>query len=255
MGRKKLARAKSDSGMRKAAISKPAVSHSSARFEEGAKPSSQVKGETPKKKRLTRRLSYNANTNSFLSRRTSADESKEMERTPSKQFERIRLQPQKETSHPHKPEHRKSWLPNWFGGVSDSNLKKVKKKNLGDGIESHKPIGELTLELEETLEALGATYSFASKRDRIKGQITKGIYLFINYRTFMIFYNDLTRCGNIKLVDSKTIKFAIVMLKVTDDEGKKEDGPASYWITFSRRSGDRAQYNDLCQNIKNLLDV
>merc|ERR1712137_1476901 len=224
--RKKLARAKSDSGMRKAAISKPAISHSSARFGEGVKPSQHTKEEAPKKKRLTRRLSYNANTNSFLSRRTSADESKEMERTPSKQFERIRLQPQKETSH--KSEHRKSWLPNWFGGVSDSNLKKVKKKNLGDGIESHKPIGELTLELEETLEALGATYSFASKRDRIKGQIVK---------------------------DSKTIKFAIVLLKVTDDEGKKEEGPTTYWITFSRRSGDRNHYNDLCQNIKNLLDV
>jgi hypothetical protein len=59
------------------------------------------------------------------------------------------------------------------------------------------------------------------------------------------------------------VKFGITMLKVTDEEVKKEEakkeegkseGP-TYLITFSRRSGDRVHYNEICSNIKRLLDV
>ena len=167
--------------MRKAAVAKePAAPEAK---DGGIKHSDNIK--LSKTKRLTRRLSYNVNTAAFLGgeRRTSVEEGKQMERVPSKQFERIKLEPQRDpTTKAETPVGtgpRKSWLPSWFV-TSDSNLKKDRTKNVNmeDGILSHKPINELTLELEETLEALGASYSFTPKRDRIKARITKGRHFY-----------------------------------------------------------------------------
>lgn len=169
---RRLSRAKSETLMGKAGISHSAPLKDSAAS--GIKPSANVVL-TKKRKQLIRRRSENMN-HSTLSEgqsSTAAPPVKILKRTPSKVL-RIKLEPQKEKLESKEPSTpKKSWLPAWFG-TSDSNLKREKKKNLKDGIESHKTISELTLELEETLEALGATYSFTNKRDRIKARITKG---------------------------------------------------------------------------------
>ena len=172
---KRLARAKSEQGMRKKELSpKQTVEH---KQESELKPSANVELSKKKKQKLTRRLSYNFNTSAFLSdsRRKNTDEGKELQRTPSKQFQRIKLEPRQDPAISGVPEAtspRKSWLPTWFG-TSDSNLKKEKKKNLKEGVESLKSISDLTHSLEEALEHLGATYSFTAKRDRIKARISK----------------------------------------------------------------------------------
>lgn len=149
-----------------------------------------------KKKKLTRRLSYNFNTSSLLSgskhSHTNTQNTEEgggkalVRRTSSKQFSRIKLEPKQEKNE--KPEKcekgekstspRKSWLPTWFG-TSDLNLKKEKRKNLKEGVESDKSIGQLTQELEDALETIGASYSFTQKRDRIKARLTKSMYMYI----------------------------------------------------------------------------
>src|SRR3990167_1518846 len=206
---KKLARARSEN-MRKVTKqpSNPSI-----------KPAS--KGLFEKTKRLTRRLSYNANSavklerpgvvptddseeeNNFFSLDAHSEpdkpkmEGRELKKTPSIQLQRIKLgtssffspflffpknlityfllflktkEPRNDLSSPKEASTPRRVFLAWFGSV-DPPLKKVKKKNLGEGIESKKAIGELTHELEETLEAIGATYSFSNKRDRIKARI------------------------------------------------------------------------------------
>ena len=137
---------------------------------EGLKPSQNIV--LSKKRKLIRRRSYNANASSAIDSHSQPGGTKTLQRTPSKVL-RIKLEPQKEIPQPKETTTPRKWL-GWFAST-DSNLRKEKKKNLKDGIESHKTISELTLELEETLEALGASYSFTNKRDRIKARITKGL--------------------------------------------------------------------------------
>lgn len=242
---KKLARARSEN-MRKVTKqpSNPSI-----------KPAS--KGLFEKTKRLTRRLSYNANSavklerpgvvptddseeeNNFFSldaANTHSEpdkpkhEGRELKKTPSIQLQRIKLEPRNDLSSPKEASTPRRVFLAWFGSV-DPPLKKVKKKNLGEGIESKKSIGELTHELEETLEAIGATYSFSNKRDRIKARITK---------------------------ESRSIKFSIILSLIVDDEekkDKKEKDANVYWVSFKRRSGDRVIYTEICNNIKSLLNV
>merc|ERR1712137_39407 len=220
---RRISRAKSETSMRKAGISRNVEQASSS-----LKPSQNMVL-SKKRKLLVRRRSYVSNTTATVSGNSPT---KTLERTSSKVL-RIKLEPQKEKIIPEPVDTkgrdfpaRKSWLPGWFGS-SDANLKKEKKKNLKEGVESRKTIGELSLELEQILEALGATFCFTHKRDKIKARITK---------------------------ESKSIKFAITIVKVIDDDTLKDQGQ-SYWITFSRRSGDKALYNEICENIKRVLDV
>ena len=72
---------------------------------------------------------------------------------------------------------RSKFLSFWFGS-SDSHLKKISTSELTDGVASHKPIGELTNDIEAALESVGSTYTFTNKRDRIKAQVTKGLLYF-----------------------------------------------------------------------------
>lgn len=45
------------------------------------------------------------------------------------------------------------------------------------------------------------------------------------------------------------------MLNITEDEDSKknEEADALYWISFSRRSGDKSLYNEIVDNIKNIM--
>lgn len=111
------------------------------------------------------------------------------------------------------------FLPSWFSS-SDAHLKKYGS----GGIESEKSITDITTEIEETLDSIGATYSFTKKRDKIKARISK---------------------------DSKTIKFSVHITK------KPESSSTSpiFIISFSRRTGDKEAYAKICDNIRSLLDV
>ena len=73
----------------------------------------------------------------------------------------------------HSKEGRKSgrFLSGWLS-TSDAHLKKETK----EGVESTKSLDEITSEIEETLDSIGASYSFSKKRDKIKAKITKGMY-------------------------------------------------------------------------------
>merc|ERR1712137_1518755 len=112
------------------------------------------------------------------------------------------------------------FLPSWFGS-SDSHLKKELGKDI---IESSKPLAEITTEIEETLDSMDSTYSFSRKRDKVKAKITR---------------------------DSKSIRFYVHIGKAP---GHSETTPL-YAISFSRRGGDKDVYNQVCDNIRRLLDV
>jgi len=117
---------------------------------------------------------------------------------------------------------RARFLPSWFGS-SDSHLKK--EKGSKDIIESTKSLSEITTELEETLDSMDSTYSFSRKRDKIKAKITR---------------------------ESKNVRFAVHIGKAA---GYSESAPI-YVISFSRRGGsDKDVYNQVCDNIKRLLDI
>ena len=62
------------------------------------------------------------------------------------------------------------FLPSWLN-TSDAHLKKEVREG---GVESKKSLDEITAEIEETLESIGATYAFTKKRDKIKARITRG---------------------------------------------------------------------------------
>lgn len=110
-------------------------------------------------------------------------------------------------------------------------------------MESKKSLSEITTEIEDTLDSLDATYSFSRKRDKIKAKITKGLY-----DIFQFFINN-----NIFLnkPDSKTVRFTVAIGKAP---GSTESSPL-HLITFSRRSGDKDIYSQVCDNVKRLLDI
>jgi len=108
------------------------------------------------------------------------------------------------------------FLPSWLN-TSDAHLKREIREG---GVESNKSLDEITAEVEETLESIGATYAFTKKRDKIKARITK---------------------------ESKTIKLSLFI--------SQQKNTGSYILCFSRRAGDKELYAQICHNIKSLLDI
>mmetsp|Transcript_8275 Transcript_8275/g.34751 ORF Transcript_8275/g.34751 Transcript_8275/m.34751 type:complete len:582 (-) Transcript_8275:80-1825(-) len=231
--RGKLSRAKSDAGLKNSLSLGLRTSQGVSRFTQGLP--------SPKKAkvRLTRRASLKSNGHQF--RDTPKGGSPEKDK-PAK-AESPESGPPSPTSNPTSPGRnnsgkfvkmrmsrqssepsdtpKKSWLPSWFGG-STADLKQMKKKSDDERIETHKPVDELTSQIEDTLEVLGASFTFSAKRDKIRAKIMK---------------------------EGRSVRITLAIVRLVDPTSTTP----MHVILFSRRSGDKQAYAEVCNNIRSLL--
>lgn len=226
--RAKLSRAKSDAGLKASLGLSLRTSQGVSRFAQGLP--------SPKKTKmkLTRRASLKSNAGQLAGKnspRTPRTDKLTKSESPdngppsptsalsprSNKFVKMRMTRQQ--SEPNDAP-KKSWLPSWFGG-STADLKQMKKKTDDERIETHKPVDELTSQIEDTLEVLGASFSFSARRDKIRAKIMK---------------------------DSKPVRITLAIVRLVD-----QSAAPMHVILFSKRSGDKQAYFEVCQNIKSLL--
>lgn len=113
---------------------------------------------------------------------------------------------------------RRSWFPSVFGDGG-----KVSTSKLKNGIESKKPIEEITREIRETLNVMGAPFKFSSKKDKMKAATVK---------------------------DGKTIRFDVVIAKTGMDSALPV-----FYVALIHQSGDKAAFSDVRTKFFVLLNV
>ena len=86
-----------------------------------------------------------------------------------------------------------NWLSQKFS-QSEINLRMKKRTQLKEGVHIQRKLGDITNQLEDVLDTIGASYYFSRKRDRLMVRITKGLIYFFHLikRNFMI-NNEIKR--------------------------------------------------------------